>query len=303
MAKSKEVVSIHPLFDDIKHIYKNIEKDWDLSLIPHTRKEAFDWMLKEMSTCTNCILSETRNKVVLPDGDLNSEIMIIFQNPSFNEDLTGMPITGLQEIVSSDCGYCTKVKKCFEGRLLNRVDGYMSKTKPIICKPDIIQERTIPSNVFLKSTGSIFDGILAKKHGLKFPRLNWIKDRNKNGEMIGHTSPFFITNTVLCRSTDSSRSKDIEVATVPKSRCKPWLMLQWAIVRPKVIICFGQEALKSITKNYVSINEFCETPYGKVLYNKHPAFIMRELNKENKSYGYASIGETIDIALREVGLI
>jgi len=44
--------------------------------------------------CSRCSLSVFRTKIVMPDGDLNSNVVLVGEAPGENEDLTGRPFVG-----------------------------------------------------------------------------------------------------------------------------------------------------------------------------------------------------------------
>lgn len=44
--------------------------------------------------CTKCKLCNTRNKVVIGDGNKNAKIMFIGEGPGADEDLAGIPFVG-----------------------------------------------------------------------------------------------------------------------------------------------------------------------------------------------------------------
>lgn len=303
----KEPEKVHPLFDNdrVKKAIANPSKIWNLEEIPETREEAWEWLQKQMSGCTNCLLAETRNHVVLPDGNLTAEVMIVLQNPSVNEDLTGIPLTGAMEIKSSDCGRCTQIEKCFNGRLLKDEKAFPKRAVPVVCKPDLRKDPTITRNFILRTTGGVVDGLLVKQWEMTKPRLCWVKEYNKNckpEEVIPEESPWFITNTISCRPTDQEKLKDLPESTVPKSLCRPWLLLQWVILQPKVIVCLGLESLTSFVsskedQSNIFINQVFESKFGPILFNTHPATIMRDPVKESKAMAYARLAETFKLAL------
>lgn len=75
-----------------------------------------------LKKCTKCELHKWRNNVVLGEGKLDSEVMIIGEAPGKNEDLSGRPFVGLagklldralNEIgVSRNNLYITNLVKC-----------------------------------------------------------------------------------------------------------------------------------------------------------------------------------------------
>lgn len=56
----------------------------------------FNWeeLYKELDGCTKCRLCETRNSIVIADGDPHAEIMFIGEGPGREEDEQGVPFVG-----------------------------------------------------------------------------------------------------------------------------------------------------------------------------------------------------------------
>lgn len=77
----------------------------------------------ELKNCTKCRLHITRTQVVPGEGNANASIMIIGQNPGFNEDRQGKPFIGksgikLNELLNKlnidrNEVYITNAAKCF----------------------------------------------------------------------------------------------------------------------------------------------------------------------------------------------
>lgn len=270
---------------------------------PTDPQEFLDWWWSQASNCKECYLCESRNSVVKPDGLANADIMIVGEGPGFLEDLARIPIVGPQELKSSHCNMCTKIKSCFSARILDNPNSYGKKAKKVTCLPNYEDKEQITDTLFLRSTGSILDGILLKWK-FKFARHNWIEYYNKHhvGNEWEHKSPFMITNIALCRTTDATGLRDQSPSSVTKNKCKRWLAFQWAAVNPKIIICFGREALAILAGNdkkagLVVPNEIINTKFGPVIYQQHPAAFMREDKKAVRALGYAKVYDTVKKAL------
>lgn len=76
---------------------------FDLSnvlIITNTRQTSFvefygeSMIYSPPSDCSKCELCRNRNKIVLPTGNLNSEIIFVGEAPGKNEDLQGIPFVG-----------------------------------------------------------------------------------------------------------------------------------------------------------------------------------------------------------------
>lgn len=302
----KRLPSEHPIFLKAAKIDKNLEHLFydDQSNIPTDPQAFLDWLWEtKLKICTNCVLSETRNSVAKYDGDINAKIMVVLEGPGFLEDLASLPLVGPNELLSSHCNTCTKITKCYASRVNfnpGRRRPFVEKTN-ITCKPDYTNDRLVTKPVSIYSSGAVFDGLLFSKYKYAFPRHNWIKNSN-----IDIKSPWFITNTVLCRSYKVDTGKDIAPPSAAIHECKKWLILQWAALQPKVILCLGKVALSTIigeTKGkYARPGDMFHTKFGPVLYYEHPAKIMREESHiQPRSYG--KLGKTLDKALFLAGLI
>jgi uracil-DNA glycosylase len=58
------------------------------------RREQLVALYKEVSACTKCPLSETRNKAVFGAGDADAELMFVGEAPGAEEDRQGLPFVG-----------------------------------------------------------------------------------------------------------------------------------------------------------------------------------------------------------------
>ena len=235
--------------------------------------------------------------------------MVVLEAPGQLEDLAGIPLVGPMELRGSRCGHCVNVKDCYSYRLLNRPNEFKKKRSGRECVPDLTSESTLNSKFYMRSSGALIDGILLNKWKFMYPRHNWIEQYNKlhpDAEWK-HKSPFFFTNTVLCRGTDASKSRDLPPESVPAKKCKRWLTFQWAAVQPKLIIAFGKVSASILlgsgeAEKRAVYNEINDTKFGPVIYQMHPASFMREPNKELRGYGYSKIQSTLELALDYIGL-
>ena len=268
-----------------------------------SREQVFNLAWDEvMSSCKGCILHAHRNNVVRPDGHFEAPIMIILEGPGFLEDLSKTPICSAIQIKNSHCGKCMNVTGCYGSRLIRIGEQWpKSRKKSIVCEPKYTDTNTFPSNHFVRSTGTILDGILYKEHGFKYPRYSW--------ETNTKYSPWFITNSVLCRSWNPSRLEDETPPAVAIQSCFPWFLLTYFCLKPKVIVCLGEVGLKTVTgyseknlKKLVSLNTPFQSPFGTTIYNSHPARMMRSPDPQVKASLYSRLGATLRLALEEAGL-
>lgn len=69
----------------------------------------FDLLKQQVSSCTNCKLSETRTNVVFGEGNRNADIMCVGEGPGYYEDQQGVPFVGksgkLLDKILDVCGF------------------------------------------------------------------------------------------------------------------------------------------------------------------------------------------------------
>jgi DNA polymerase len=93
----------------------------------------------------------------------------------------------------------------------------------------------------------------------------------------------FITNVVKCRPPDNREPKAIEVET-----CKPYLLRQLVLIKPKIILALGRVAAQAllITDEPIAelrgkIHALNDTP---VVVVYHPAYLLRSLLEKRKAW-------------------
>ncbi|MFK5948548.1 MAG: uracil-DNA glycosylase [Methylococcales bacterium] len=109
---------------------------------------------RQVVGCEKCILSKSRKQVVLGEGDINADWMLVGEAPNHEEDIAGKPFVGqsgflLTEMlraigVQRDVAYITNIIKCSppdhkdpKVDELKSCDGYL-KTQIALVKPKII---------------------------------------------------------------------------------------------------------------------------------------------------------------------
>jgi len=300
----------HKILERIATIDKRFIEDLEVEVVPKDPEVFLHWWWDTFAKgCQNCPLSERRNHVVRPDGTSSAKIMIIGEGPGFLEDLTKLPMVGPLELKESHCGKCKNATTCFSQRILRAPLAMGRPAKAVRCLPNYTSKQTLPNTFFIRSAGAVVDGILLKKWKFNYPRHNWIKYYNRMhpDKPLLHSSPWFVTNVVLCRTTDITGLRDSSPESVPRQKCKKWLTFQWAAVNPELIICFGRVAMGVLigseegAKTIVP-NTIVDTKFGPVLFQNHPAYFMRERGRSVKAYGFAKVASTLEKALDYVGL-
>jgi uracil-DNA glycosylase len=83
-----------------------------------------DALRTEASSCTRCVLSQTRTQVVFGNGHPNADLMFVGEAPGFHEDKQGIPFVGQAGKL---------LDKLLAGIGLTRADVYVANT--LKCRP------------------------------------------------------------------------------------------------------------------------------------------------------------------------
>src|SRR5438105_8645999 len=110
----------------------------------------------------------------------------------------------------------------------------------------------------------------------------------------------YITNTVKCRAADWSTGRpmnrppaDDEVAA-----CRPWLLRQIEIMRPKVILCVGAPSAKNLIKKTFKITQerglYFPSEHAKtIMATLHPSYILRNMSASGDDDGYSLLVQDV----------
>jgi len=84
----------------------------------------------------------------------------------------------------------------------------------------------------------------------------------------------YICNVVKCRPPENRLPEDEEIST-----CSPFLLRQLEVIAPKVIVCLGAVAAKTLLKTNRSISSFrgqwLDHRTSKLMVTYHPAYLLR----------------------------
>ena len=301
--------AVNPILKKIKGIKPEYLLDLEGMEITEDLDDFYNLVKPMFMKCNDCVLHTSRTQVVAPDGIPRSDIMIVLEGPGFLEDRTGVPLVGPLELRGSRCATCANSDKCFHDKILSRPYGWKKKKLGIAdCDEKQTGAITLPDTVYLHSTGSIIDGMLINEWKFAYPRHNWVAQYNEAHptKPWPMKSPFFVTNAVLCRAADPLTGKDARPKRTHWEACRKWLTYQWVACDPKIIVCFGRSALATILGNETAAlrqkpNEIVVTKFGPVIFNNHPAFFMREENRQIRGLGYAKLKRTFEMALQYAG--
>src|SRR6516162_3276269 len=91
----------------------------------------------------------------------------------------------------------------------------------------------------------------------------------------------YICNVVKCRPPENRTPEDDEVST-----CSPFLVRQIDVIRPKVIVCLGAVAAKTLLETTRGISQFrgqwLEWRGHKLMATYHPAYLLRNPNAKGE---------------------
>lgn len=147
-----------------------------------SKNEGMERLAHEIINCRKCDLWKTRNKPLVGDGFISSDMMIIGESPGYNEDIMGRAFVGeagkvldqLLDIIGLKRGdvYITNILKCHPPRNHNpnrkEIDsciGYLYKQIDII-RPKIII-----------TLGKFASREIFHKYDLPFTKISEIKGR------------------------------------------------------------------------------------------------------------------------------
>jgi DNA polymerase len=84
----------------------------------------------------------------------------------------------------------------------------------------------------------------------------------------------YICNVVKCRPPENRTPEEEEIST-----CSPFLLRQLEVIAPKVIVCLGAVAFKTLLKTNRGISQFrgqwLDFRSSKLMATYHPAYLLR----------------------------
>ncbi len=91
----------------------------------------------------------------------------------------------------------------------------------------------------------------------------------------------YICNVVKCRPPENRTPEDDEITT-----CSPFLLRQLEVISPKVIVCLGAVAAKTLLKTNRGISQFrgqwLDYRGSKLMATYHPAYLLRNPNAKGE---------------------
>lgn len=119
----------------------------------------------------------------------------------------------------------------------------------------------------------------------------------------------YLANTVKCRAADWSSGRPVNRPPTEEevAACRPWLIQQIELIRPKVILCVGSPSARNLIKKTFKITQergvYFPSEHAKtILATLHPSYILRNQSASGSDGGYlllvADIRKAWDAALR-----
>jgi uracil-DNA glycosylase family 4 len=94
-------------------------------------------------------------------------------------------------------------------------------------------------------------------------------------------SDVYICNVVKCRPPENRTPEDDEITT-----CSPFLLRQLEVISPKVIVCLGAVAAKTLLKTNRGISQYrgqwLDYRSSKLMATYHPAYLLRNPNAKGE---------------------
>lgn len=91
----------------------------------------------------------------------------------------------------------------------------------------------------------------------------------------------YICNVVKCRPPENRTPEDDEIST-----CSPFLLRQLEVIAPKVIVCLGAVAAKTLLQTHRGISQFrgqwLDYRGSKLMATYHPAYLLRNPNAKGE---------------------
>jgi len=169
--------------------------------------DKFEHLKTEVSNCTKCSLSGTRNKVVFGGGNPDAEIFVIAEGPGYEEDLQGIPFVGksgkLLDKIFAACGF-TREKHVYISNIVKcHPPGNRAPSKPEqdACLPYLIQQiDLVDPKIIILLGATALKGLIDPNLKITKIRGEWIDWNNRLVMPVFHPSAL-LRNPDLKRPT------------------------------------------------------------------------------------------------------
>lgn len=226
----------------------------------------------QIITCHSCGLRDhawlsamDRNLVWYLGEGVQIPLVGIGMAPAYCEDRTGIPFAGATELLEWRCGQCTGLVKCF-GYFLHKTDDCESQPclvgrndMPPQIKDGVFDRRLtgvaydmrfVSSGDFSPRTaGEVLNHVFEQSGIVRASHADYLQDQHAAGMTVElHKPNIGMINTVQCRAQTCSEDKSDNRPPTKDERdaCQKHVESFIDILKPKAILCFGIDAIKSI---------------------------------------------------------
>ena len=169
--------------------------------------QEFETLKKTVLKCTKCALSQSRNKVIFGEGNLNAGIFIIGEAPGKDEDLQGRPFVGrsgqLLDKILNVCGFNRK-EHVYIGNIIkcrppdNRVP---TPAEAEICMPYLLKQiELIDPEIIILLGATSLKYLIDQNLRITKVRGNWLTWNNRLVMPVYHPAAL-LRNPDLKRDT------------------------------------------------------------------------------------------------------
>ena len=229
--------------------------------------ELKEYITEEIEPCKKCPMSDSGCRKAydrwIPEEPV--PIVICSEGPGYTEDRCGTPFVGAAEIMSSVCGMCIYLKKCFSWFLgLSR--SYKGKefkcrwpeatieTLPESATPDLIENRYLYLESMIsnsngrhapRTAGQLLNELLKSVGLYRKSMIDFMREPDTEVKPTVYT-----TNVVLCRPfiLEDGKKNNREPFPLEIGNCSYHIKAIIEAVKPKVIIAPGRIAINTLTK-------------------------------------------------------
>ena len=157
--------------------------------------DKFENLKSEVSNCTKCSLSSTRNKVVFGGGNPDADIFVIAEGPGYEEDLQGIPFVGksgkLLDKIFAACGF-TREKHVYISNIVKcHPPGNRAPLKPEqdACLPYLIKQiDLVDPKIIILLGATALKGLIDPNLKITKIRGEWINWNNRLVMPVFHPS-------------------------------------------------------------------------------------------------------------------
>lgn len=200
--------------------------------------------------------------------------VLVGQAPAYCEDRAAVPFVGGNELLTSRCGWCPHMPKTCFPYFLHQQESYKTDESPcqfarnegvsplVSEKAYATRLKKVPrdfrykGDTFLPSTaGELLDYML-EEAGINRPSFAQVQlDRAfyvDGTEIVPPAVHCLTINTVQCRSCQTTNGvvQNRPPTQEERDACSPWVHRFITILRPKAVLAFGLDAIKTLVDPY-----------------------------------------------------